>query len=104
MRRFATTADSVYYALKKIQLDLVHRPKFDPRRDIHSIFIYADIEAYHKAVRVQSSAGYHSRSERSVFLRKDKFISSQKPNSQLLVHELPSYWKKKGLSISFHNN
>ena len=88
MRRFAATAESVHYALKKLPLNLVHPPRFDLDRDTHSIYIYADIAAYDKAVGVKHSAGYYSKFHRSVYLRKDLFITATKPNYKLLVHEL----------------
>ncbi len=88
IRRFATTAESVPYALKRIPLNLVHLPRFDPGKNTHKIYIYADINAYDKAVGVKFSAGYYSKSKRAIFLRKDQFITAKKPNNQLLVHEL----------------
>ena len=88
VRRFSSTAESVYYALKRIPLDLIHLPKYDTERQTHDIFIYEDINAYDEAVGVKFSAGYYSLSRRAVFLRKDAFINAKKPNNKLLIHEL----------------
>ena len=119
MRRFAATAESVHYALKKLPLNLVHPPRFDLDRDTHSIYIYADIAAYDKAVGVKHSAGYYSKFHRSVYLRKDLFITATKPNYKLLVHELThlnmhgiirysNAWFSEGnaeyMASSFYNN
>lgn len=88
LSELSNVAHSVHFALKKIPLDLVHPPELAAGALAHSISIYENIDAYDATVGTKFSAGYYSKSAETVFLRKDLFITSKKPNYQLLVHEL----------------
>lgn len=90
MRILATAAESVKFAVQRIPLDLYHplKIKKDGEQPLNNIYLYEDVDAYDKATGIENSAGFYSSDTGSILLRTDKFFSDQKPNYQLLVHEL----------------